>query len=48
MKESFTFRNRNVKQGLLKKISNFVDYIEGEEKQNKKDQANLSTEISNL
>lgn len=41
MKETFTFRNRNIKKGLLKKIGNFVEFVEAEEKQLKKEKGSV-------
>lgn len=48
MKETFTFRNRNIKKGLLKKIGNFVEFVEAEEKQLKKEKGSVMAEIARM
>ena len=48
MRETFTFRNRNIKKCLLNKIDNFLDYIETEEKTHKKETVQVIAEINRL
>ena len=48
MKDTFTFRNRNIKKSLMKKIDNFLDYVETEEKTLKKDRNQMIAEINRL
>ena len=48
MKENFTFKKRNIKSKLMKKISTFLDFVETEEKQFKKEKNITAAEINKL
>ena len=48
VKDSFTFRNRNIKLGVMKKIDSFLDMIETEEKIMKKDKGSYLNELNTL
>ncbi len=48
VKDNFTFRNRNIKFGVLKKIDLFLDVIQTEEKMIKKDKSSCLNELNTL
>ena len=48
VKSNFTFRNRNIKQGLLKKVDSFLGMVEMEEKAIRKDKISCLAEINKL